>query len=209
MPGPAPRADAPAPPSARRSRSAGRAAATESSARAAATSAGSISAMTTPGSVPPSARMRPQGSTTSEWPKVSRPFSCLPPCAAANTKQPFSIARARISTCQCASPVCRVKADGIARKARRLRPARDRARESAGRSRCQAEPAPRQVGDHGELARRGSCATRDSSRRRRDRRRTCGSCRSARRSRRCGSIRKERLAALSGETLIASEPTCR
>src|SRR6266508_558066 len=35
-------------------------------ARAAATSAGSIDASTTPGSVPPSARMRPQGSTTSE-----------------------------------------------------------------------------------------------------------------------------------------------
>ena len=30
-------------------------------------------------------------------------------------EQPFSIARARISTCQCASPVCRVKAEGIAR----------------------------------------------------------------------------------------------
>src|ERR1043166_9907599 len=69
-------------------------------ARAAAPSAGSMSAKMTPGSVPPSARMRPQGSITSEWPKVSRPFSCLPPWAAANTKQPFSIARERISTCQ-------------------------------------------------------------------------------------------------------------
>src|SRR5262245_45971865 len=39
--------------------------------RAAATSAGSIEASTTPGSVPPSARMRPQGSTTSEWPSVA------------------------------------------------------------------------------------------------------------------------------------------
>ena len=67
-----------------------------------------------PARVPPSARMRPQGSTISEWPKVSRPFSCLPACAAANTKQPFSMARARISTCQCASPVCCVKAEGIA-----------------------------------------------------------------------------------------------
>ena len=56
----------------------------------------------------------PQGSTISEWPKVSRPFSCLPPCAAANTKQPFSIARARTSTCQCASPVGWVKAEGMA-----------------------------------------------------------------------------------------------
>src|SRR5215203_3493472 len=36
-------------------------------ARAAAISAGSISAITTPGSVPPSATIRPHGSTTSEW----------------------------------------------------------------------------------------------------------------------------------------------
>src|SRR3954469_16598332 len=84
--------------------------------RAADTSAGSMSANTTPGSVPPSAMTRPHGSTTSECPKVSRPCSCRPPCAAANTKEPFSIARARISTCQCASPVCLVKAEGIARK---------------------------------------------------------------------------------------------
>ena len=71
-------------------------------------------AMTIPGSVPASAMMRPQGSTISEWPYVSRPFSCLPPCAAAKTKQPFSMARARIRTCQCASPVCLVNAEGIA-----------------------------------------------------------------------------------------------
>ena len=36
--------------------------------------------------------------------------------AAANTKQPFSMARARISTCQWAAPVGRVNEDGIARK---------------------------------------------------------------------------------------------
>src|SRR5262249_48404849 len=84
-------------------------------ARAAVTSAGSITARITPGSVSPSARMRPQGSTMREWPKVSRPFSCLPPCAAASTKAPFSIARARLSTCQCASPVCLVNAEGMAR----------------------------------------------------------------------------------------------
>src|SRR6185437_2397599 len=83
-------------------------------ARALATSAGSISAMTIPGSIPPSAMMRPQGSTISEWPNVSLPFSCVPPCAAAKTKQPFSIARLRMRTCQCASPVCLVNADGIA-----------------------------------------------------------------------------------------------
>src|SRR5260370_12580634 len=63
--------------------------------RAAATSAGSMSANTMPGSMPPSARMRPQGSTTSECPNVSRPFSCLPPWTAAKTTHPFSIARAR------------------------------------------------------------------------------------------------------------------
>src|SRR5262245_1318423 len=80
-------------------------------ARALATSAGSILAMTIPGSVPPSAMMRPQGSAITEWPYVSRPFSCLPPCAAAKTKQPFSIARARIRMCQCASPVCFVNAE--------------------------------------------------------------------------------------------------
>src|SRR5262249_34241518 len=69
-------------------------------ARALAISAGSISAMTTPGSVPPSAMMRPQGSTINEWPYVSLPFSCFPAWAAAKTKQPFSIARERISACQ-------------------------------------------------------------------------------------------------------------
>src|SRR5262249_22241231 len=53
--------------------------------RAVTMSAGAISAMTTPGSSPPSATTRPQGSTTSECPNVSRPFSCLPPCAAAIT----------------------------------------------------------------------------------------------------------------------------
>jgi hypothetical protein len=61
------------------------------------------------------AMTRPHGSTTSECPNVARPFSWSPPCAAANTNEPFSIARARISTCQCASPVCRVNAEGIAR----------------------------------------------------------------------------------------------
>src|SRR5262249_42591889 len=80
--------------------------------RAAATSAGATLPVTSPGPGPPSAPPRPHGATISEWPKVARPFSCMPPWAAANTKQPFSIARARISTCQCASPVCLVKAAG-------------------------------------------------------------------------------------------------
>src|SRR5579883_2358422 len=80
--------------------------------RAAATCAGLMSARMTAGSVPPSARMRPHGSTTSECPNVSRPLWCRPPCAAAKTKAPFSIARARISTCQCASPVRLVNAEG-------------------------------------------------------------------------------------------------
>src|SRR6185312_5821397 len=75
----------------------------------------SISARNTPGSTPPSARISPQGAMISEWPYVSRLFSCMPACAAANTKQPFSLARARNSVCQCASPVFRVKADGTVR----------------------------------------------------------------------------------------------
>src|SRR5262252_3680052 len=54
-------------------------------ARATAISASAISAMTTAGSVLPSARTRPHGSITSEWPNVSRPFSWRPPCAAAST----------------------------------------------------------------------------------------------------------------------------
>src|SRR5215831_6217911 len=83
--------------------------------RAASTLAGSILAMMTEGSTAASASTSPQGSMISEWPKVSRLFSCRPPWAAANTKQPVSIARARSSTCQCASPVLRVKADGTLR----------------------------------------------------------------------------------------------
>ena len=39
---------------------------------------------------------------------------CTPGCAAAITKHPVSIARARSNTCQCASPVGRAKADGTA-----------------------------------------------------------------------------------------------
>src|SRR5262249_57261024 len=84
--------------------------------RASSTSPGSTSATITDGSTPPSARISPQGETMRLWPYVSRPLSCRPPWAAANTKQPLSMARARTSTCQCASPVGRVKADGIARK---------------------------------------------------------------------------------------------
>src|ERR1700730_12846073 len=83
--------------------------------RAVSTFEGSISARKTPGSTPPSASTTPQGSTISEWPKVSRLFSCMPACAAANTKQPVSMARARNSVCQCASPVLRVKAEGTVR----------------------------------------------------------------------------------------------
>ena len=50
-------------------------------------------------------------------------------CAAASTKQPVSIARARSSTCQCASPVLRVNADGTVRNAAPLSAS---ARYSAG-----------------------------------------------------------------------------
>src|SRR6266851_3137222 len=84
-------------------------------ARASAIAARSTSASTTAGSTPPSASTRPHGSIASEWPNVSRPFSWVPPWAAANTKQPFSMARARSSTCQCASPVCLVNAEGMLR----------------------------------------------------------------------------------------------
>src|SRR5206468_1246151 len=44
--------------------------------RAVSTLEGSISARNTPGSTPPSARISPQGAMISEWPKVSRLFSC-------------------------------------------------------------------------------------------------------------------------------------
>src|SRR5882757_1979934 len=83
--------------------------------RAVSTLAGSISARNTPGSTPPSARISPQGAMISECPYVSRLFSCRPHWAAANTKQPVSMARARSSVCQCASPVFLVKADGTVR----------------------------------------------------------------------------------------------
>ena len=120
------------------------------------------------------------------------------------------MARARISTCQCASPVCWVKADGMARNDRagfgQRAVERREAQVVADR---EAEPAPRQVGTHRELARpvaarlaialavgeidvehvdlvvaRDDLAAADRS----------------------GSAR---LAALSGATLMASEPICR
>src|SRR5262249_58507881 len=61
--------------------------------RAVTMSAGAISAITTQGSSPPSATIRPQGATTSALPKVSRPISCPPPCAAATTEQGFPLER--------------------------------------------------------------------------------------------------------------------
>ena len=103
--------------------------------RAVATSASSISAMTTPGSMPPSAMTAtPRITTTSEWPNVSRlTFSWAPPCAAAQAQQHvFSIARALSSACQCASPVWRVNAAGIARNDE---PASASALNSAGKRR--------------------------------------------------------------------------
>src|SRR5262245_47372364 len=101
-------------------------------ARASADAARSISAKTTPGSSPPSARISPQGETIRLWPKVERPFSCKPPWAAASTNVPVSIARARIRTCQCASPVCLVKAAGTAMNSA---PASASARYSAAKRR--------------------------------------------------------------------------
>src|SRR5690606_6568066 len=101
--------------------------------RAASTSAVSIVAVMTPGSsCPASARIRPHGSTMIEWPKVSRPSSCLPPCAAATTKAPFSMALALSNTCQCASPVWRVKAAGTESTSA---PASASARKSCGKRR--------------------------------------------------------------------------
>ena len=54
---------------------------------------------------------------TTLWPKVWRPSSCCPTCAAATTNRPASIARARSSTCQCARPArdreCRGHRDHI------------------------------------------------------------------------------------------------
>ena len=176
---------------------------------AAAISAGSISAITTPGSVAPSATMRPQGiHARSEWPKVSRPVSRLPPGAAANTKQPFSMARARISTCQCASPVCRVNADGIARKEA---PASASALLERGEAQVvtdrHAQAAPWQVGDDGHFSGGGNYLISGSFRRQPDRRRTYGFCCSGRRFRPCGPYPgTRRSAAFSGDTLMASEP---
>lgn len=48
---------------------------------------------------------RPRLYATMLCPQVRRPFSCVPPCAAAITPARFSIARARSSTSQCACPV--------------------------------------------------------------------------------------------------------
>jgi hypothetical protein len=41
------------------------------------------------------------------------PVLVAPPWAGASTKAPVSMARARISTSQCAAPVGRVKAEGM------------------------------------------------------------------------------------------------
>ena len=71
-------------------------------ARAAPTSARSISTNATPTCSPMSSSISPQGLITSEWPYVRRPSACVPLWAAAITKEAASMARARISTCQCA-----------------------------------------------------------------------------------------------------------
>ena len=61
--------------------------------------------------------------------------------------------RARISTCQWASPVCLVKAEGIARNEAPASAQRAiERREAQIVANRQGEPAPRQVGDHGKVA---------------------------------------------------------
>ena len=112
------------------------------------------SASTTPGSVPPSARMRPHGSTTSEWPKVSRPFSCLPPCAAASTNAAVLDRAGAIE--HVPMRLAGLPGEGGRNGQERAAGLRQRPVER-GKAQVVAdgepEPAPRQVGDHGDLAR--------------------------------------------------------
>ena len=68
-----------------------------------------------PGLSPPSARIFPHGFIIKEWPKHSPPPSILPTEHGDTTKEPFSIARALFKTCQCASPVFFVNAEGTKR----------------------------------------------------------------------------------------------
>src|SRR5688572_11860838 len=99
--------------------------------RASSERAGSIAATITSGPSPPaSASTSPHGATMMEWPNVSRPSAWRPACAAEMTKAPFSMARARCRTCQCASPVWRVKAAGAVSAAA---PACACARKSCGK----------------------------------------------------------------------------
>ena len=118
-------------------------------ARASADAARSISAKMTPGSSPASASTSPQGETIRLWPKVARPFSCRPPCVAASTKAPVSMARARISTCQWASPVCLVKAAGMAmNSAPSIRERAVELRETEVVADGKAEPAEGKIDNH-------------------------------------------------------------
>ena len=138
-----------------------------------------------------SSRTSPQGSTTSEWPKVWRPSSCRPTCAAATTNRPASIARARSRTCQCALPVGTVKAAGTAMTSASASASRaNKRREAQVVADGEAELADRRpVDQHGALAGRIGVRIRASSRRSAGRRRTGGSCRSGRGSRPRGRSR--------------------
>ena len=124
------------------------------------------SAMNDAGSVPRLRPESPQGAMISEWPKVSRLFSCRPPCAAANTKQPFSMARARSSTVP-------MRLAGLAREGRGHGEERGagfgQAAVERGEAQVVADRQPeRPQGRSATTPSRpaGSCATRDSSRRR-------------------------------------------
>ena len=64
--------------------------------------------------IPARRYLSPRMLPTRLWPKVCLPLSCAPPCAAANTKLPVSMARERNRTCQWACPVGTVKAAGTA-----------------------------------------------------------------------------------------------
>ena len=150
---PAPDADGRDAASDRPRRSAGHAAARGSPCARLATLAGSIVAVITPGSVPPSARTTPHGSTISEWPKVSRPFSCRPPCAAANTKAAVldgAGAQQRVPM-RLAGLLGEGRRHGEERGAGFGQRAIQRRKAQVVADR-QPEPAPRQVGDHGGLA---------------------------------------------------------
>ena len=113
------------------------------------------SARNTPGSTPPSAEDLAPGVDDQRMRRRSRACSRACRLAPRRTRSSrFSMARARSSVCQCASPVLLVKADGTVRNdapaSGQRAIERRKAHVVADR---QPDPAPRQVRDHGGLAR--------------------------------------------------------